>query len=73
MVCNLPFTALYFAVNCFFFGLTLDITCSKDAISSRFFFYFCKKIFLIMLQGADRPNTTPIGQDRKFRDLRVLL
>ena len=34
---------------------------------------FCKKIFLIMLQGVDRPNTTPIGQDRKFRDLRVLL
>ena len=25
------------------------------------------------LQGVDRPNTTPIGQDRKFRDLRVLL
>ena len=35
----------------------------------RFFFYFCKKIFLIILQGVDRPNTTPIGQDRKFRDL----
>ena len=33
-VCNLPFTALYFAVNCLFvfFGLTLDNTCSKDAI-----------------------------------------
>ena len=27
----------------------------------------------MMLQGVDRPNTTPIGQDRKFRDLRVLL
>ena len=26
-----------------------------------------------MLHGVDRPNTTPIGQDRKFRDLRVLL
>ena len=26
-----------------------------------------------MLQVVDRPNTTPIGQDRKFRDLRVLL
>ena len=35
-VCNLPFTAIYFAVNCFFvlffFGLTLDNNCSKDAI-----------------------------------------
>ena len=30
-VCNLPFTALYFAVI-FFFGLRLDNTCSKDAI-----------------------------------------
>ena len=28
---------------------------------------------IMMLQGVDRPNTTPIGQDRKFRDLRVLL
>ena len=27
----------------------------------------------VKLQGVDRPNTTPIGQDRKFRDLRVLL
>jgi len=26
-----------------------------------------------MLEGVDRPNTTPIGQDRKFGDLRVLL
>ena len=26
-----------------------------------------------MLKGVDRPNTTPIGRDRKFRDLRVLL
>ena len=23
-VCNLPFTALYFAVNCFFFGLLVQ-------------------------------------------------
>ena len=28
---------------------------------------------LVRLQGVDKPNTTPIGQDRKFRDLRVLL
>ena len=28
-VCNLPFIALYFAVNGFFFGLTLDNTCSN--------------------------------------------
>ena len=27
----------------------------------------------MLLHGVDRPNTTPIGQDRKFRDLRVLL
>ena len=28
---------------------------------------------LVRLQCVDRPNATPIGQDRKFRDLRVLL
>ena len=39
----------------FFFGLTLDNTCSKDAIHlcllflPIFFKYFCKKIFLIKL------------------------
>ena len=27
----------------------------------------------VMLHGVNKPNTTPIGQDRKFRDLRVLL
>ena len=27
----------------------------------------------LMFQGVDRPNTTPIGQDRKFKDLRALL
>ena len=46
------------AVNCFvffFFGLTLDNNCSKDAIHlcllflRIFFLYFCKKIFLIKL------------------------
>ena len=26
-----------------------------------------------MFQGVDRPNTTLIGQDRKFKDLRALL
>ena len=26
-----------------------------------------------MFQAVDRPNVTPIGQDRKFKDLRALL
>ena len=47
-VCNLPFNALYFAVNWFFFGLTLDITCSKDAI--HLCLLFLRIFFLIFLQ-----------------------
>ena len=27
---------------------------------------------LMMFQGVDRPNTTPIGHDRKFKDLRFV-
>ena len=47
-VCNLPFTALYFAANCVFFGLTLDSTCSKDAI--HLFLLFLRIFFFIFLQ-----------------------
>ena len=53
-MCNLPFTALYFAVNCFvFFWFNtrqyLFKRCNSlmSSISSNFFLYFCKKIFLI--------------------------
>ena len=28
---------------------------------------------MMSFQGVDRPNTTPIGQDRKFKDLKALL
>ena len=48
-VCNLPFTALYFTVNGFFLGgggLTLDNTCSKDAITYVFYFFAFVFIFL---------------------------
>ena len=26
----------------------------------------------MIIQGVDRPNTTPIGQDRKYKDLQSL-
>ena len=47
--------AIYLLPHFIFFGLTLDNTCSKDAIHlcllflQIFFKYFCKKIFLIKL------------------------
>ena len=37
------------------------------------FYLINNYIIFVMLHGVDRPNTTPIGQDRKLRKLRVLL
>ena len=37
------------------------------------FYLINNYIIFVMLHGVDKPSTTPIGQDRKFRKLRVLL
>ena len=35
----------------------------------NFPFQFPILVMSMIIQGVDRPNTTPIGQDRKYKDL----
>ena len=35
-------------------------------------FQFSILVIFMIIQGLDRPNTTPIGQNRKYKDLQSL-
>ena len=59
-MCNLPFTALYFAVI-FLGGLTLGNTCSKDAI--HLCLLFLRIFFFIFLQD-NLLNTIVLKQNK---------
>ena len=73
-MCDLPFTALYFAVNCFFWGggLTLDNTCSKDAIHLCLLFLRIFFFFYIFLQ-ENLLNKIVLKQNKSNLEIRLCL
>ena len=46
--------------------------CRKCVENFNFPFQFPILVMSMIIQGVDRPNTTPIGQDRKYKDLQSL-
>ena len=46
--------------------------CGKCVENFNFPFQFPILVMSMTIQGVDRPNTTPIGQDRKYKDLQSL-
>ena len=46
--------------------------CRKCVENFNFPFQFPILVMSMIIQGVDRPITTPIGQDRKYKDLQSL-
>ena len=46
--------------------------CRKCVENFNFPFQFPILVMSMIIQGVDRPNTTPIGQDRRYKDLQSL-